>query len=336
VAELVDALDSKSSSARSAGSIPARGTNRASALQAPIGHPPFGLWFSASEKVNSSITFRCYWSGMKHETLMLATGETTRMSDSGGNRPALVLIHGLANSLEIWDRVCDRLARSFRVITFDLPGFGRASRPDAAYDGLFFATQLRAFLDALGLEGPILVGNSLGASVILHLSALAPGRIEKAVLAAPGGFGRKTNLTMRLPALPIIGGWLGRPTPYNNKLTLRLAIHDRANVTSELVALTNRYASIPGSSISFVRTLKAGVGLFGSRDRNAIEQIARQFAAPALIVWGQQDRVFPVAQAECAANLLPRSEMLLVDQCGHYPQWEHPDLFAEAIERFCG
>jgi pimeloyl-ACP methyl ester carboxylesterase len=273
---------------------------------------------------------------MKHKALTLVTGETIRMSDTGGSRSALVLVHGLANSLEIWDRVRDRLARSFRVVTFDLPGFGRASRPDAAYDGLFFATQLRAFLDALDLKRPILVGNSLGASIILRFSAVAPGRIEKAVLAAPGGFGRKTNLAMRLPALPIIGSWLGRPTPYNNKLTLRLAIHDKSHVTSELVALTNRYASIPGSSMSFVRTLQAGVGLFGSRDRDAVEQIARQFAAPALIVWGRQDRVFPVAQAECAARLLPRSEVLLIDRCGHYPQWEHPDLFAKAIESFCG
>lgn len=257
------------------------------------------------------------------------------MSDSGGLQPALVLVHGLANSLEIWDRIGDRLARSFRVISFDLPGFGCASRPDATYDGLFFATQLRAFLDELDLKRPILVGNSLGASVILRLSALSPGRIEKAVLAAPGGFGRKTNLAMRLPALPLMGSWLGRPTPFNNKLTLRLAIHDKSNVTSELVALTNRYASIPGSSMSFVRTLQAGVGLSGSRDRSAIEQIARGFAAPALIVWGRQDRVFPVAQAECAARLLPRSEVQLIDRCGHYPQWEQPDSFAKAIERFC-
>ena len=88
--------------------------------------------------------------------------------------------------------------------------------------------------------------------------------------------------------------------------------------------------------MSFVRTLQAGVGLYGSRDHDAIEQIARNFAAPALIVWGRNDRVFPAAQAERAASLLPRSEILLVDDCGHYPQWEHPEVFAEAVKKFCG
>jgi pimeloyl-ACP methyl ester carboxylesterase len=273
---------------------------------------------------------------MEYRTLTLATGETTRMFDSGGNRQAVVLVHGLANSLEIWDRVRDRLAMRYRVIAFDLPGFGYASRPDAAYDGRFFAVQLNAVLEALDLERAILVGNSLGASVVLCLSELAPKRIEKAVLAAPGGFGRKTNLTMRFPAMPIIGGWLGRPTPFNNRLTLRLAIYDQSNVTPELLALTNRYAAIPGSNMSFVRTLQAGVSLWGSRDRSAVEKVARRFDAPTLIVWGRQDRVFPSNQAERAARLLPNSKLLLMDNCGHYPQWEQPDLFADALETFCG
>lgn len=271
---------------------------------------------------------------MKQSTVKLSTGETTRISDSGGDGPPLVLVHGLANSLEIWDRVHDRLARRFRVISFDLPGFGRASRSAAAYDGPFFAKQLNALVAALALKRVLLVGNSLGASVILHLSDLAPEQIAGAVLAAPGGFGRKTNLTMRIPALPVIGSWLGRPTPLNNKLTLRLAIHDHANVTTDLLELVNRYAAQPGSNHSFVQTLQSGVGLRGSRGCDDVERIARRFNAPTLVVWGRQDRVFPAAQADRAVQLLPRSEQLLIDACGHYPHWEQPDIFARAVETF--
>ena len=119
-----------------------------------------------------------------------------------------MLIHGLGNAIEIWARAAPRLARSFRVIAFDLPGFGEASRPDAAYDGPFFAAQIVALLDALALNRVTLVGNSLGASAILHLSAIAPDRIAKAVLAAPSGIGCKTNVLMRVAALPFIGSWL--------------------------------------------------------------------------------------------------------------------------------
>lgn len=260
----------------------------------------------------------------------LVNGERTRIRDTGGDKPALVLVHGLANSIEIWDRVMPRLAERFRVIAFDLPGFGAASRPDAAYDAPFFAEQLLAVLDTLDLPHAHLVGSSLGASVIMRLSDSALDRIDRVVLAAPGGFGRRTHPLMRLPALPLIGDRLGRPTPFNNELTLKLAMHDSAQVTPKLLELTNRYASVPGSDRSFVRTLQSGVGLFGSKDRHGAARLDR----PALVMWGRQDRVFPPMYAHRALALLPQSTLCLIDRCGHYPHWERPDAFADAVEGF--
>lgn len=171
----------------------------------PVGRPRSGLCHFET------------WDRLKRRVapyqLHLPNGEMTRLLDTGGLGDALVLVHGLGNSLEIWDRVLPRLASSFRVIAFDLPGFGAASRPDAAYNGPFFAAQIIALLDALGLERATLVGNSLGASAILHLAALAPDRIARAVLAAPGGIGGSTNLLMRAAALPLVGGWLAPVRP---------------------------------------------------------------------------------------------------------------------------
>lgn len=186
----------------------------------------------------------------------------------------------------------------------------------------------------MGLARAHLVGSSLGASVIVRLADRSLDRIDRVVLAAPGGFGRRTHPLMRLPALPLFGERLGRPTPFNNALTLKLAIHDPAHVTPELLGWTNRYAAVPGSARSFVRTLRSGVGLFGSKDRKGIARSAARLDRPALVVWGRQDRVFPSAYAHHAAALLPRSTLCLIDQCGHYPQWEQPHVFADALEGF--
>ena len=266
--------------------------------------------------------------------IKLANGLKTRVLDTRGDKPTLVLIHGLANAIEIWSRVLPRLTERFRVIAFDLPGFGQADRPVAAYDSAFFVEQLKALLDTLQIGRAHLVGSSLGASVIVRFSDENLERIDRAVLAAPGGFGRETHPVMRFPALPVVGDWLGRPTPANNALTLRLAIHDRRKVTRELIEQTNQYARVRGSDLSFVRTLQTGVGLFGVRERDSFELLARRFARPALVVWGGQDRVFPTRQSERAAMLLPLSERLLIDHCGHYPHWEQPEVFATAVDRF--
>ena len=266
--------------------------------------------------------------------ITLPSGHKTRVLDTGGPDSTLVLVHGLGNSLEIWNRVLPQLAQSFRVIAFDLPGYGEASRPDATYDGPFFATQIVALLDALGIERTILVGNSLGASAILQMSAIAPQRIERAVLAAPGGIGRRTNVLMRAAALPLIGGWLARPTPTNNRTTLKLALHDHKHLTPDLIETFNLHASRPGSARAFVRSLHTGVTLRGSRDSAQTRALAASFPAPALVMWGRQDRVFPVAYAAEAAQLIPRAQLTLIDACGHYPQWEQPEAFVAAVEAF--
>jgi pimeloyl-ACP methyl ester carboxylesterase len=268
--------------------------------------------------------------------LRLPNGLSTRVLDTGGDGPIVILVHGLANSIEIWGRVLPRLTASCRILAFDLPGFGQADRPDAAYDSGFFAAQLEALMDGLGIARAHLVGSSLGASLIVRFSERNLHRIDSAVLAAPGGFGRYAHPLMRIPALPIVGYPLGRPTHLNNLLTLRLAMHDRRNVTPDLVRLTDLYARIPGSHRAFVRTLRAGVGPFGVRDRDSFARLAKALDRPTTVLWGRQDRVFGCRQSEAAAALLPRAEIVLVECCGHYPHWEQPEAFVAAVERHLG
>ena len=270
----------------------------------------------------------------KKQIALFPNGISARYIDSGGDGPTIVLVHGLANSLEIWTKVFERLAVRFRTIAFDLPGFGASSRPNAAYDGPFFGEQIAAFIDLLGIKTAHFVGYSLGASAILHFSKYNSDRIDRIVLAAPGGFGRRVHPLMLLPALPLIGRYLGRPTPWNNRMTLNLAIHSQTNVTPELIDVTNKYALVPHSDISYHRTLVSGVGLLGARGLDETAELARSLSRPVLVMWGKCDRVFPPSNAKRAKRLLPQSNLLMLDDCGHYPQWEQPDEFVNAVEEF--
>lgn len=271
---------------------------------------------------------------MREQTIKLADEVSTRVLDTGARGVPIILVHGLANSLEIWSRILPVLAAHRRVILFDLPGFGLAERPAGAYDTTFFVRHLAGLLDSLELEHADLVGNSLGGSVALHFAAANKQRVRRLVVAAPGGFGPGTHPIMRVAALPLIGGWLARPTPANNRRTLRLALHDRTNLTAELQALTDLHAAVPGSRRSFVRTLQAGVGLFGARNCEETAQAARSLDQPVLVAWGRQDRVFPSENAERALTLLPAGKLCLIDRCGHYPHWEQPEIFAHASLEF--
>lgn len=103
-----------------------------------------------------------------------------------------------------------------------------------------------------------------------------------------------------------------------------------AQVTPALLALTDRYASIPGSHRSFVRTLQKGISLFGSKDVSSMVPVVGKFDRPTLVGWGRQDRIFPTACAKRAAAILPQPVLCLIDACGHYPHWEPPAVFAAA------
>ena len=271
---------------------------------------------------------------MLKRTIHLADGVNSRVLDTNGDGVPIVLVHGLANSLEIWSRVLPAFKGQRRVILFDLPGFGAADRPLGAYDTAFFVRHLAALIEGLKLEQVDLVGSALGASTALHYAAAHGGRVRPAVLAAPGGVGTGTHPIMRVAPMPLIGGWLAGPSPANNRRTLRLALHDSANLTAELQAQTDRYAAVPGSGRSFVRTLQSGVGLLGARNLEETALAARSLNRPTLIVWGRQDRVFPARYAERAVALLPAGKMCLIDHCGHYPHWEQPAIFANAALDF--
>lgn len=119
--------------------------------------------------------------------ILLRSGERTRIRDSGANGETVTLLHGLTNSLEIWERVQPLLADRFRFIAFDWLGFGEASRPDAAYDGSFFADSLATLLETLDIESTHLIGYSMGASAILHFVRAIIERAFQRRLAALDG-----------------------------------------------------------------------------------------------------------------------------------------------------
>ena len=269
---------------------------------------------------------------MKTRRVRIGPDISTRVFDSGGGGRPVVLVHGLAASIEIWSRALPFLVARRRVIAFDLPGFGEADRPDARYDAPFFVDALRGLLDSLGIDRAHLVGSSLGASLVVRFAARHLDRIDRSVLAAPGGFGAAVHPFLQVPTLPFVGFALAAPMRATTAIAVGLAMHDPANATADLVETSYRHARAPGGHRAFVRTLKAVISPLGVRDRAGFERDARTFLRPTLIVWGEQDRLFPVRQSEAARRVLPDATLARIDACGHYPHWENPRRFAELVD----
>ncbi len=104
-----------------------------------------------------------------------------------GNGQDIVLVHGVTGDLSIWyARVMPLLAGHYRLTAYDLRGHGYTQVTPTGYTTRSLADDLRALLDALGIESAHLVGHSIGAAVALHCALLFPDRVRSLVLADPG------------------------------------------------------------------------------------------------------------------------------------------------------
>ena len=119
-----------------------------------------------------------------------------------GAGPVVVLVHGLAGTMETWDRVIEDLSSRCTVVAMDLPGHGRSAAPAGDYSLEAYASCVRDLLDALGHRAATVVGHSLGGGVAMQFAYHYPERCERLVLVSSGGLGADVSIALRAAALP--------------------------------------------------------------------------------------------------------------------------------------
>ncbi|WP_035283055.1 alpha/beta fold hydrolase [Actinokineospora spheciospongiae] len=246
----------------------------------------------------------------------------------------LVLVHGLAGTSATWKPLLaelDRRGRTREVIAVDLPGHGRSQRPHGDYSIAGYANVVRDLLVGLGHRHVTLVGHSLGGGVALQFSYQFPQMCGRVVLVDSGGLGtgvsraiRAANLPGTAVALPLIA----------NRLTVALAraVVGRRVEARELVEHFGTLASRDART-SFVRTVRASVGLGGQRV-SATEKLYLAEDLPSLVIWGTEDRVIPVGHGRRAADLMPGSRLVELEGAGHFPHVAQPAWFADVLLGF--
>lgn len=243
-----------------------------------------------------------------------------RVIEGGAGAP-LVLLHGRGSAATTWAPLLPRLARSHRVLAVDLPGFGasrghRLTAPDPESALRFFVDPLEAWLLAEGLASPAIVGHSLGGLCALELALRARVSPRALVLIAPMGVGPEISAAARL-------FFLAGPERLARALgPARFA----ALLGSTSPALSHELHAVAGGRPDAARAFMALVPLLGPvlhrRDRLAA------IDAPALVIGGDRDEVFPAPLALGASALLPRGEIFIAPS-GHAPHLD-PDLEARA------
>lgn len=266
---------------------------------------------------------------------VIIDGVKLRYVDTGGEGVPLFLCSGIGGSLELWSRQLEALGGSCRLIAWDYPGHGLSDMGRQPYDPDSYAACALGVLDALGLEQVIVVGNSLGGTIALRLSGLAPERIAGLVLVAPAMLGPEVFLPFRIMSLPLLGELMSKPGKLSVERQLTALFHDPAVVTDDLRETMWRNVHKPGAAKALLATLRRTLSFAGVREsvwRKSLE-LLKKAACPVLLVHGKQDVVLPFQQSK-HAPLPERGQLVLLDACGHTPQFERAEQFNALLEGF--
>lgn len=247
-----------------------------------------------------------------------------------GEGPPVLLIHGSGPGVTAWANWrlnMPVLAEQFRVIAPDMFGFGYSSSLGRIEDKQIWVDQLVSLLDALGIEKVSMVGNSFGGAVTLAFMIAHPNRVERAVLMGPVGL--DFPLT---PALRQVWGY--EPSLEQMRETLKFLAWDHSMLTEDLVQSRYEASKRPEANKPYHAT-------FGGSDRQANitmlssrEDDIAQLPHETLILHGLSDQVIPLDVAMRLVKLLPRADLHVFAECGHWVQIERMASFNRMVAAF--
>jgi pimeloyl-ACP methyl ester carboxylesterase len=251
----------------------------------------------------------------------------------------VVLVHGLGATNASMLPLIAALSQDFRVLAPDLPGHGGTQAMGDAHRAEFLGTWLLAFLAQTCEEPAILVGNSLGGRTALEAALISPDSVRGLVLLCPAVAFRKLRqfvplvrlMRTEIAALPIkmprgvamrfLRGIFADPSRladawYDAAIDEFLRVFNiRANRLAIFSALRHVYLDQPFGESGFWDRLPA-------------------LRPPALFLWGDRDNLVPAGFGRFVAEALPEAESVVIESCGHVPQFEHPELTARLTRDF--
>jgi pimeloyl-ACP methyl ester carboxylesterase len=246
-----------------------------------------------------------------------------------GAGPPIVLIHGLGGTFRYWLESARRLARHYRVLVVDVPGFGGSDPAAVPFSMVAAGERVLAASEALGARRPVLVGHSLGGPIAALAAARSPERVAGVVLVSTTGLSPE-RAWRRHVLLPIVRRALGNPRPWENLLA--------SHAWAREIVFTKMFAHPRELDPFTTRMLVGGAALarqigdsLEASLRSDLRATVRELAAPLGIVWGEHDETVSLEDAELAQRLRPETRARFVPGAGHMPMVERPDAFVAAL-----
>jgi len=248
------------------------------------------------------------------------------------NAPTVVLVHGFSVPYYIWDPTFEALTQAgFRVLRYDLYGRGFSDRPETNYDLDLFVNQLEDLLPALNIQGPVeLVGLSMGGPIVASFTNYHPFQVRSLVLIDPEVATVTTRQIFPLN-LPLVGEYLMAVyvAPVMLPKTQSADFYRPENFPNweAMYRVQLQYKGFRRAILSTIR-LQPGMNSLAEYDS------VGRYHLPALLIWGREDKSISSADMQQLVNLIPGIEFHIIEETGHIPMYERPDVVNPLLIEF--
>jgi 2-hydroxy-6-oxonona-2,4-dienedioate hydrolase len=258
-------------------------------------------------------------------------------NDAGHGDETVVMLHGSGPGASGWanfNRNVDAFVDAgYRVILLDCPGWGKSdSVVCSGSRSELNARALKGLLDAIGILRVHIIGNSMGGHSAVAFALANPERVGKLVLMGGGTGGPSQFVPMPTEGIKLLQALYREPTLDNLKRMLNVFVFDTSALTEELMQtrLANMLARRDHLE-NFVKSLAANPKQFPDVGHRLSE-----IAAPALVIWGRDDRFVPMDVGLRLVWGMPDADLHVFGRCGHWAQWEHAAKFNQMVLEFLG
>jgi pimeloyl-ACP methyl ester carboxylesterase len=238
--------------------------------------------------------------------------------------PALILLHGYTDSHRSFDLLRPHLPEAWRVVAVTARGHGQSEKPEGGYGAADMAADVRALLDALGIERAVIAGHSMGAATALQFAADYPERTHGLVLM--GAFASFQDK-------PAVAELAAAVNTFQEHVDPEFVLAFQESTFAEMIP--QRFLdTVIGESLrcpAFVWR----AALQGQLNA-AIADAALLCQAPALLIRGEKDAFVPLSDQRKLRDALPSARVFTMPGIGHAPHWERPAETAALIRAFAG
>jgi len=242
---------------------------------------------------------------------------------TGGYGEPIVIVHGGGSGSSSWLQTAENLSKSHTIYAPDLPGFGDTGSTGNKFNLLDFVSFIEHFSNSLGLESFSLIGHSIGGYIAAQYALHFPKKVRRLILVGSLGLGREIALWVRVLSSAIFRKGLGQPLLKILSIICKIAhlLNLRFKCLIPFYQLKmdigKNITNLKGQTIVLMNKLS-------------------ELIMPTLIIWGANDNIVPFKHAYAAAQVIPKCEVHVFEDCSHSVQSQKAGDFSELLSRFLG